>query len=129
MSSTAEEPQKHAGLDRLNCLQLLESQNRLLACKSIKRAYNFSAGPASLPLQPLLTMQKELPDCGVGAGIIELSHRDKNGPVQTSVRRAAENIKKLLDVPDTHDTGVSVNAASIKKPPKVLPAQPKTAPW
>ena len=73
------------------------------AVKSIKRAYNFSAGPASIPLQPLLTMQKELPDCGVGAGIIELSHRDKNGPVQTSVRRAAENIKKLLEVPDTHE--------------------------
>ena len=48
-------------------------------------------------------MQRELPDCGIGAGIIELSHRDKDGPVQSTVRRAAENIKTLLEVPDTHE--------------------------
>lgn len=68
-----------------------------------KRAYNFSAGPAAIPIEPLMAMQRELPDCGRGAGIIELSHRDKDGPVQTTVRRAAENIRSLLEVPDTHE--------------------------
>ena len=73
------------------------------AALAAKRAYNFSAGPAAIPIEPLMAMQRELPDCGMGAGIIELSHRDKDGPVQTTVRRAAENIRSLLEVPDTHE--------------------------
>ena len=40
------------------------------------RVYNFSAGPATLPLPVMETVQKELLDFhGLGASIVEISHR------------------------------------------------------
>ena len=42
------------------------------------RLFNFSAGPAMLPEAVLQQAQAELPDWhGVGASIMELSHRGK----------------------------------------------------
>ena len=42
------------------------------------RVFNFSAGPATLPLSVLEQIQKELLDFrGVGASVIEISHRSK----------------------------------------------------
>jgi len=40
------------------------------------RVYNFSAGPATLPIPVIETVQKEFLDFhGLGASIVEISHR------------------------------------------------------
>lgn len=45
----------------------------------MKRAYNFYAGPAALPLEVLQEAQAELLDFGgTGMSVMELSHRSKD---------------------------------------------------
>lgn len=68
-----------------------------------RRVHNFSAGPGPLPLQVLQEMQRDLVDYqGKGASIIEMSHRDVDGPVQQVMIDAVAATRELLDVPDTH---------------------------
>ncbi|MDX1549070.1 MAG: 3-phosphoserine/phosphohydroxythreonine transaminase [Lysobacter spongiicola] len=65
------------------------------------RAYNFSAGPATLP-EPVLQQAREemLEWHGAGASIVELSHR---GPEFMQVAAEAESdLRKLLSVPDDY---------------------------
>jgi phosphoserine aminotransferase len=67
-----------------------------------KRVFNFSAGPAMLPLEVLEASAQALVDYqGKGYGIAECSHRGKefDGVLDESIARC----KKLLDIPDTHD--------------------------
>ena len=63
------------------------------------RAYNFSAGPATLPETVLEQAGAELLDWhGAGASIVELSHR---GPEFMQVASEAEaDLRTLLSVPD-----------------------------
>jgi len=65
------------------------------------RVYNFSAGPAALPEAVLRQAQAELLDWGgVGASVMELSHRGKH-----FVELAAESerdLRFLLDIPDNY---------------------------
>ena len=43
-----------------------------------KRAYNFGAGPCTLPLQALEEAQAEFVNCmNTGMSVIEMSHRSK----------------------------------------------------
>jgi phosphoserine aminotransferase len=68
----------------------------------MKRVFNFSAGPAMLPLEVLEASAKALVDYqGKGFGIAECSHRGKefDGVLDETIARCA----KLLDVPDTHE--------------------------
>jgi phosphoserine aminotransferase len=67
----------------------------------MNRVYNFAAGPATLPLPVLQTMQAELLDFkGTGTSVMEMSHR---GAVYTEViTRARESFKRLLNVPDNY---------------------------
>ena len=45
----------------------------------MSRAYNFSAGPAVLPLEVLQDAQKDLVDYkGCGMSVMEMSHRGKD---------------------------------------------------
>ena len=45
----------------------------------MSRVYNFSAGPAVLPLEVLQDAQKEMVDCkGCGMSVMEMSHRGKD---------------------------------------------------
>lgn len=65
------------------------------------RLYNFSAGPAVLPLPVLKKAQEEflcLP--GAGASVLEISHRSK--PFDAIINQAEANIRKLLGVPDNY---------------------------
>jgi phosphoserine aminotransferase len=67
-----------------------------------KRVFNFSAGPAMLPLEVLEASAKALVDFqGKGFGIAECSHRGKE--FDGVLDEALALCKKLLDVPDTHD--------------------------
>ena len=64
-----------------------------------KRIYNFSAGPAVLPVSVLKEVQDEmmcLP--GAGASVLEISHRSKN--FEEIIEGARQNIRDLLDIPD-----------------------------
>jgi phosphoserine aminotransferase len=62
------------------------------------RAWNFSAGPAALPVEVLQQAQEELLDWrGMGASIMEVSHR---GKAFSGVIAAAEaDLRELLSIP------------------------------
>jgi len=62
------------------------------------RVFNFSAGPAVLPLKVLMEAQAgvlELP--GVGASILEISHRSK--PFDAVITEARALLTELLEIP------------------------------
>ncbi|MEX0593752.1 MAG: 3-phosphoserine/phosphohydroxythreonine transaminase [Balneolaceae bacterium] len=65
----------------------------------MKRIHNFSAGPATLPLDVLKRVQSELADYrGTGQSIIEASHRS---PEYTEINeQAASRLKSLLGAGD-----------------------------
>lgn len=67
-----------------------------------KRVFNFSAGPAVLPLSVLEEAQRDLLSLpGAGASILEVSHR--SGPFKKIQADAKARIISLLSIPDTHD--------------------------
>src|SRR5579871_1246854 len=64
-----------------------------------ERIYNFSAGPAVLPLPVLEEAQRDLVSLpGVGMSILEISHRSKY--FDEVIATAETNLKKLLRVPE-----------------------------
>jgi phosphoserine aminotransferase len=66
-----------------------------------KRAFNFNAGPAALPLPVLERIREELLDYrGTGMSVMEMSHRS---PEFEAINNAAEqNLRKLLAIPDDY---------------------------
>jgi phosphoserine aminotransferase len=66
-----------------------------------KRAFNFNAGPAALPVSVLERIREELLDYrGTGMSVMELSHRS---PEFEAINAAAEqNLRKLLAIPDDY---------------------------
>jgi phosphoserine aminotransferase len=65
------------------------------------RVYNFSPGPAVLPVPVLERIQDEmlcLP--GVGASILEISHREK--PFLGILKSAKDNLTRLLNIPSNY---------------------------
>jgi phosphoserine aminotransferase len=69
--------------------------------RATKRAFNFNAGPAALPLPVLERIREELLDYrGTGMSVMELSHRS---PEFEAINNAAEqNLRKLLAIPDDY---------------------------
>ncbi|MDI9240124.1 3-phosphoserine/phosphohydroxythreonine transaminase [Lysobacter sp. LF1] len=67
----------------------------------MSRAFNFSAGPATLPEAVLRQAQAEMLEWdGAGASIVELSHR---GPEFMEVARQAEaDLRTLMSIPDDY---------------------------
>lgn len=67
----------------------------------VKRVYNFSAGPAVLPLAAMEEAQRDLLALpGVGSSILEISHRSKEfGAV---IEKAEHNLRDLLAIPDNY---------------------------
>jgi len=64
-----------------------------------KRAYNFSPGPAMLPLPALEEAQRDLLALpGVGISILEISHRSKS--FAAIIEQAEANLRKLLRIPE-----------------------------
>lgn len=67
----------------------------------MKRIYNFSAGPAMLPLEVLQTAADEMLDYkGSGMSVMEMSHRSKI--YQQIIDEAEEDLRKLLNIPDNY---------------------------
>jgi phosphoserine aminotransferase len=71
------------------------------AYTSVKRAYNFNAGPAALPLSVLERIREELLDWhGTGMSVMEMSHRS---PEFEGINAAAEaGLRKHLAIPDDY---------------------------
>jgi phosphoserine aminotransferase len=64
----------------------------------VSRVWNFSAGPATLPEPVLRQAREELLDWhGVGASVMELSHRGK--PFMALAAEAEQDLRDLLAVP------------------------------
>jgi phosphoserine aminotransferase len=73
----------------------------IIAPTRTKRAFNFNAGPAALPLPVLERIREELLDySGTGMSVMEMSHRS---PEFEAINNAAEqNLRKLLAIPDDY---------------------------
>jgi len=67
--------------------------------EAMSRCYNFSAGPATLPLEVLEKAQQDLVDYqGTGMSVMEMSHRGKD---YMAIHEAAEqNLRRLMNIPD-----------------------------
>jgi phosphoserine aminotransferase len=67
----------------------------------MSRVYNFSAGPAALPLEVLQQVQEDILDWqGIGMSVMECSHRSKEF-VELAARSEA-NVRRLLSIPDDY---------------------------
>jgi phosphoserine aminotransferase len=69
--------------------------------RGVKRAFNFNAGPAALPLSVLERIREELLDWhGSGMSVMEMSHRS---PEFEGINAAAEaGLRKHLSIPDDY---------------------------
>ncbi|MCE5266799.1 MAG: 3-phosphoserine/phosphohydroxythreonine transaminase [Planctomycetaceae bacterium] len=66
-----------------------------------KRVYNFSPGPAVLPMPVLEEAQRDLLCLpGAGASILEISHRSKT--FDKIINGAEANLRKLLGIPENY---------------------------
>ena len=66
-----------------------------------KRVYNFSPGPAVLPLPALEEAQRDLVALpGAGISILEISHRSKQ--FSKIIEQAEANLRTLLAIPDNY---------------------------
>ncbi|MFN8233109.1 MAG: 3-phosphoserine/phosphohydroxythreonine transaminase [Actinomycetota bacterium] len=67
----------------------------------VDRAYNFAAGPGTLPLPVLEQVREDLLSLpGIGASPLEVSHRGRW--FREVIAEAEANLRALLPVPDTH---------------------------
>ncbi|HUR40572.1 MAG TPA: 3-phosphoserine/phosphohydroxythreonine transaminase [Verrucomicrobiae bacterium] len=67
----------------------------------MKRVFNFSAGPATLPETVLTQVRDELLDWrGTGMSVMEMSHRDK--PFMSIATEAEKDLRELLGVPSNY---------------------------
>ena len=67
----------------------------------MSRVFNFSAGPAALPLEVLEQIRRDLPDWQhTGMSMMEVSHRSKE--FVALAERAEANVRTLLGIPDNY---------------------------
>jgi len=67
----------------------------------MSRVYNFSAGPAALPIEVLEKIREDIPDWqGTGMSVMEVSHRSVEF-VELAARCEA-NLRNLLSIPDDY---------------------------
>ncbi len=78
-----------------------------------KRPYNFSPGPAILPLEVMEQVQKELLDYGeTGLSILEMSHRSKE---YTEINQTTPALlKKIMGIPDNYQVLFLQGGASLQ---------------
>jgi phosphoserine aminotransferase len=77
------------------------SSPQVSAAVAAKRAFNFSAGPAILPLDVLKQAQDEMLDWhGSGMSVLEMSHR---GPeFESIIAKAEKDLRALMKIPDNY---------------------------
>ena len=65
----------------------------------MSRIFNFSAGPATLPLAVLEQAQQEMTDWqGAGMSVMEMSHRGKE--FISIAEKAEADLREVMDIPD-----------------------------
>lgn len=65
------------------------------------RTYNFSAGPATMPVPVLEEIRDEVLNYrGAGMGVMEMSHRSK--VFQTIIDEAEQDLRDLMQIPDNY---------------------------
>lgn len=73
----------------------------MAANAAVKRVYNFSSGPAMLPLKVLEQAQAELLSLGgCGMSVLEVSHRSDE--FIAILQETKSNLKKLLNIPENY---------------------------
>ena len=69
--------------------------------KKWKRVYNFSAGPAMLPVEVLKEAAEEMLNYkNTGMSVMEMSHRSKD--YEMILEEAEENLRKLMNIPSNY---------------------------
>jgi phosphoserine aminotransferase len=67
----------------------------------MSRKYNFSAGPAMLPLEVLEQAQQEMSDWnGSGMSVMEMSHRGKE--FMSIAEKAEADLREIMGIPDNY---------------------------
>src|SRR4026208_1852023 len=80
---------------------------------SVHRVYNFSAGPAVLPLPVLEEAQRELIALrGVGMSVMEISHRSK--PFDEIIQGAEADMRTLGGIPANYKVLFLQGGASLQ---------------
>src|SRR5678809_340170 len=89
-----------------------------------ERIFNFSAGPAVLPVPVLEEAQRDMLSLpGVGMSVMEISHRSKT--FDEIMERAESGIRTLLNIPDNYRILFLQGGASLQfsmVPMNLLPA-------
>lgn len=78
-----------------------------------ERIYNFSAGPATLPLEVLEKAREELLSLGgIGMSVMEISHRSKHfAPI---LETAKSGVRELLQIPENYQILFLQGGASLQ---------------
>jgi phosphoserine aminotransferase len=80
---------------------------------SVHRIYNFSAGPAVLPVEVLEEAQRDLVALpGVGMSVMEISHRSK--PFDEIIQGAEADLRSLANVPSNYKVLFLQGGASLQ---------------
>jgi phosphoserine aminotransferase len=91
------------------------------------RIFNFSAGPAVLPVPVLEEARRDLLALpGVGMSVLEISHRSK--PFEAIIQTAEANIRRLANIPDDYHVLFLQGGASLQfsmVPMNILPKDGK----
>ena len=78
-----------------------------------ERIFNFSAGPAALPLPVLEEAQRDMLSLpGVGMSVMELSHRSKT--FDEIFARAESGLRELMGIPDNYHVLFLQGGASLQ---------------
>src|SRR5919112_6800837 len=89
-----------------------------------ERIFNFSAGPAILPVPVLEEAQRDMLSLpGVGMSVMEISHRSKT--FDEIINRTEANLRELLNIPDNYHVLFLQGGASLQfsmVPMNFLPA-------
>ena len=92
---------------------------------TVTRIFNFSAGPAVLPLEALEEAQRDLLALpGVGMSVLEISHRSK--PFDDIIDGCEADLRKLAGIPDNYHVLFLQGGASLQfsmVPMNLLPAE------
>lgn len=79
----------------------------------MKRKFNFSAGPATLPLSVLEKAQKEFLNYNnAGMSVLEMSHRSKE--FVTILENTKQSLTSVLEIPETHEILFLTGGASLQ---------------
>lgn len=79
----------------------------------MKRIYNFSAGPATLPEAVLLTIQSQLYNTNnTGMSVMEMSHRSSS--FEAILSKTKQSLKTVLQIPDNYSILFLQGGASLQ---------------